>query len=217
MAGYTTEQIRNVAMTGPSGSGKTTLVEQMLFTAGSIGKPGKVEGKDTVADFDDLEKEIGRSLDSALVNLDHGGAHVNIIDTPGSVEFLGKAISALPGVETVIVVIDPDNGIDTVTRRIMKIASDRNLPRMIVINKMDHGGDVAELLENVQEAFGSICQPINLPTGGGTGVIDCFKNTEGESDLGDVSDFHEKIVDQVVEVDEDLMTKYLEEGSVSPE
>ena len=217
MAGYTTEQIRNVAITGPAGSGKTTLIEQMLFTAGAIGAIGTVEGKDTVCDFDDLEKEIGRSLDSALVNLDHGGAHVNIIDTPGSAEFLGKSISVLPGVETVIVVIDAESGIDTVSRRVMKIASERNLPRMIVINKIDHGGDVSALLDNIQETFGTICQPINLPTGGGTGVIDCFKNTEGESDLGDVSDFHEKIVDQVVEVDDDLMAKYLEEGSVSPE
>ena len=217
MAGYTTEQIRNLAFTGPSGSGKTTLIEQMLFTAGAIGKAGRVEDKDTVSDHDELEKETGRSLDSSLAHFDHGGVRINFIDTPGSVEFLGKAISVLPAVETVAIVIDADSGIDTVVRRIMKVAEERNLPRLIIINKVDHGGDIDTLLEAIQEAFGAICQPINLPANGGTSVIDCFSNTEGESDLGAVADFHEKIVDQVVEMDEELMARYLEEGTVSPD
>ena len=214
---YGTADIRNLVLTGPGGSGKTTLVEALLAAAGAIPKAGRVERGETVTDHDPLEREVGRSLDSALVHFDHGGAHVNLIDTPGSVEFLGKSISVLPAVETVVVVIDADNGIDTVVRRIMRIAEERNLPRMIVINKIDHGGDLEELLAAVQETFGAVCQPINLPASGGTEVIDCFGRTDGESDLGPVSDFHERIVDQVVEVDEALMSTYLETGEVSPE
>ena len=216
MAGYTTEQIRNLALTGPSASGKTTLMENMLFSAGAVGKLGTVEGKDTVGDHDELEKETGRTLNSALAQFDFEKTRINMIDTPGSVEFLGKSISVLPAVETVAIVIDADSGIDAVVRRIMRIAAERNLPRLIVINKIDHGGDLDILLESIQESFGSICQPINLPAAGGTSVIDCFSNTEGESDLGSVADFHEKIIDQVVEMDEELMARYLEEGTVSP-
>jgi len=217
MPKYSTDAIRNVAFLGAAGAGKTTLVEALLHDAGVIGRAGRVEDKNTVCDFDDLEKEFGHSLDSAVVHLDHGGAHINAIDTPGGSDFLGRALSILPAVGTAIVVIDANSGIATVTRRVMKAANDNRRPRMIVINKIDHADDLGGLLEAIQEGFGSVCQPVNLPAEGGKSVIDCFQSTSGTSDIGEVAGFHTGIVDQVVETDEALMEKYLEEGEIAPE
>lgn len=215
MANYTTNDIRNLAVVGATGTGKTTLVEAMLFKAGVIGRAGRVEDGNTVCDYDDLEKEFKQSLDSTLVNLNHAGKHINIIDTPGAPDFLGKAIAALPAIETALVVVDTTSGIDTVTRRIMKIAQERNLPRMIVVNKIDQGEDLSAFLELIQESFGSECRPVNLPADGGKAVIDCFENTSGSSDLGNIENHHIAVVEQVVEVDEALMEEYLEKGEVS--
>ncbi len=215
MPKYTTADIRNLAIAGSAGAGKTTLVEFMLHDASVIGRVGRVEDGNTVCDFEDLEKEFGNSHDAAVVHFDHADAHINLIDTPGSSDFLGKAISVLPAVETVVITLDAAAGIDPVVRRLMKIAGDRNLPRLIVINKIDHAPDLTGLLGAIQEVFGNICQPINLPCDGGKAVIDCFSNAEGESDLGDVADFHTGIVEQIVEVDEELMEQYLEQGEVS--
>ena len=215
MANYTTNDIRNLAIVGATGTGKTTLAEALLFKAGVIGRTGRIEDGNTVCDYDDLEKEFKQSFDSTLINLNHAGKHINIIDTPGAPDFLGKAIGALPAVETALVVIDTTSGIDTVTRRIMKIAQERNLPRMIVVNKIDQGEDLSAFLEVIQESFGTECRPVNLPADGGKSVIDCFENTSGSSDLGDIEDHHTAIVEQVVEVDEALMEQYLEQGEVS--
>jgi elongation factor G len=217
MPKYDTEAIRNVALLGAAGSGKTTMVEAMLHNAGAIGRAGRIEDGNTVCDFEDLEKEVGHSLDSALVHFDFGGAHFNVLDTPGVSDFLGRALSVLPAVEMAVVVIDATAGIETVTRRVMKAAAEIRRPRMIVINKIDNASGLDTLLANVQESFGSVCRPINLPTDGGKSVVNCFKNTSGSSDLGDVADFHTGIVDQVVETDEALMEQYLEQGEVSPD
>jgi len=106
MPSYTTEAIRNLALLGAGGSGKTTIVEAMLHAAGEIGRTGRVEDGNTVCDFEDLEKEFHHSLDSALVHFDFAGAHLNVLDTPGISDFLGRAVTVLPAVETAVVVID---------------------------------------------------------------------------------------------------------------
>jgi elongation factor G len=217
MAKHATADLRNIALIGSPGSGKTTLVETMLHAAGVIGRVGRVEDGNTVCDYDELEKEFGSGLDSALVHFDHGGAHINLVDTPGSADFLGKAMSALPAAETVVVMIDAAAGIDAVARRLMKMAGERELPRLIVINKIDNAADVAGTLDALQEVFGSQCKAINLPTDGGKAVVDCLGSDSGSSDIGDVSDHHTALVEQIVEVDEALMEQYLEAGSVSPD
>lgn len=215
MSKYTTENIRNLALTGAAGAGKTTLVETMLHAAGVIGRVGRVEDGNTVCDFDDLEKEFHHSIDSALVHFDHAGQHVNLIDTPGSLDFIGKAVAVFPAVETIAIVIDASAGIGTVTQRLMKRAEERNLPRLIVINKIDGATNLGELISNIQERFGKACLPINLPAGGGTSIVDCLSSDSGDSDLGDIADFHTGVVDQIVEVDEELMEQYLEQGTVA--
>ncbi len=215
MADYTTTDIRNVAVVGAAGAGKTTLVETILHEAGAIGRIGRIEDGNTVCDTDDLEKEFKQSFDSAVVHFDHAGRHINLIDTPGAPDFLGKTISSLPAVETALVLIDASIGIDTVTRRIMKVAEARSLPRLIVVNKIDQGSDLSSLLSTIQESFGTVCQPVNLPSDGCKSIVDCFGNDSGASDLGDVAEHHTAIVEQVVEVDEALMEQYLEQGEVS--
>lgn len=218
MKDYTTAQIRNIALVGHGGSGKTTLAEQILFKAGRVSRAGRVEDGTTVCDFEPEEKKHGHSLSPALVHFDHEGNHVNLIDTPGYPDLLGQSLPALPAVETVFVVIDGVKGIQTVDRRMMRVAAERRLPRVVVINKMDHDNvDLEGLLGQVQETFGSECLPINLPAKGATEVREVFEHEEGDGacDFSSVAEAHTKIVDQTVETDESLMSVYLEQGKVS--
>ncbi len=213
MVSYTTESIRNIALVGHGAAGKTTLVETLLHHAGKLPTPGAVEKGNTVCDFDPQEKAHQHSLDSALVNFDYDGAHINLIDTPGFPDFLGQAIAVLPAVETAAVVINAQTGIEAVTQRMMERAGERQQCRMIIVNKIDTENiDFPGLLDQIQDAFGKECLPINLPASGATRVSDCFFNSTGDSDFSSVAAAHSTLIDQVVEVDEDLMALYLEQG-----
>ncbi len=213
MVSYTTESIRNIALVGHGAAGKTTLVETLLHHAGKLPTPGAVEKGNTVCDFDPQEKAHQHSLDSALVNFDYDGAQINLIDTPGFPDFLGQAIAVLPAVETAAVVINAQTGIEAVTQRMMERAGERQQCRMIIVNKIDAENiDFPGLLDQIQNAFGKECLPINLPASGATRVSDCFFNSTGDSDFSSVAAAHSTLIDQVVEVDEDLMALYLEQG-----
>jgi elongation factor G len=120
----------------------------------------------------------------------------------------------LPAVETVAVVINAQTGIEAVTQRIMERAGERQQCRMIIVNKIDAENlDLPGLLgSQIQDSFGKECLPINLPAGGGAQVVDCFFNPAGDSDFSSVAATHSALIDQVVEVDEDLMALYLEQG-----
>ena len=214
MPEYTTDDIRNVALVGHGGAGKTTLAEALLAYAGVIGAPGSVTNGTSVCDFDPQEKAHQHSLYTSVVHFDHGSRHVNLVDTPGYPDFLGRALPVLAAVETAAVVVDARQGVQMVTRRMMGAAAQRGLARMVVVNKIDADElDLEALLASLVEAFGAECMPINLPAGGGRSVVDCFfEPGDGPVDFSSVKEAHTRIVDQVVEVDEELMELYLEQG-----
>ena len=210
---YSTQQIRNVALAGHPGAGKTTLFEALLHAGGALQAAGTVERGNTVSDFDPLERERGHSIDAGIASVERAGLHLNLIDTPGYPDFRGPALAALGAVETVAIVVDADTGIGHGTRRMMEYARQRGLCRAIVVNKIDHAGhDLAALLDMLRVEFGPEVLPLNLPTDGGTRVADCFGSQHGDSDLGPVADWHQKIIDQVVEINEAVMDHYLDVG-----
>ena len=218
MAHFATESIRTVALVGDGASGKTTLAEALLANAGAIPAAGSVERGTTVSDFDPLEKTYQHSLRASLLHFEVGGTRIHLIDTPGFPDFIGQSIGALDAVETAAVVVNASAGVQMITSRMMEWAAKRGLCRLIVINKIDaENVDLPGILTAVQQAFGKECLPINLPADGGKRIVDCFFNPSGDSDFSSVADAHSALVDQVVEVDEALMSLYLEQGEVAPE
>ncbi len=218
MADYTTADIRNIALVGHASAGKTLLTDALLHAAGAIPALGSIDKGTTVSDYHPLEQKHQHSLTASIASLDHANCHINIIDTPGYPDFIGAALSVLPAVETVAVVINAQSGIESMTRRLMNWAADRNLCRIIIVNKIDADGvDLAALYDQIRETFGSECLAINLPSDGATKVVDCFFNPTGDADFSTVADAHTAIIDQAVEVDEKLMEVYLEQGELAPE
>ena len=218
MPNYRTEDIRNITLVGHTGSGKTTLVEALLVKSGKIGEAGTVERGTTTTDHDPLEKEFQHSLDSAIASLDYDGIHVNLIDTPGFPDFRGPTLTGMAATETTALVINAHNGIELSTRRLMRRAKRRRLCRIIVISKMDQPGvNLTRLVKDIREELGPECLPINLPADNFSKVKDCFFGTEGETDVFSLAEAHEAIIDQVVEVNDELMEKYLEGEDLSRE
>jgi elongation factor G len=218
MAHFATENIRTVALVGDGASGKTTLAEALLAKAGAIQAPGSVERGTTVSDFDPLEKSYQHSLRASLMHFETASTRIHLIDTPGFPDFIGQAIGALDAVETAAIVVNASTGIQMITTRMMEWAEKRRLCRLIVVNRIDaENVDLPGVLASIQQAFGKECLPINLPADDGKRVVDCFFNPSGESDFSSIEKAHGALVDQVVEVDEELMSLYLEQGEVSPD
>ena len=213
MAKYSIESIRALALVGHGGAGKTTLAEALLFKAGAIAAKGSVEKGNTVCDFDAQEKSAGHSLNSALVNFAWEGVHVHLIDTPGYPDFAGQATAALAGVDTAVVVINAQTGIELATERMMHAAQARGLPRMIVINKIDaENVDLPGLVGEIRERFGKECLLLDLPAHGRQEVVEVLEHAAGDADFDSIAHAHRELIDQLVEEDESLLARYLEEG-----
>ncbi len=212
---YTTDDIRNIALLGQAGAGKTMLSEAILHQAGIIPTKGEIERKNTVSDQDLLEKQHQRSLTASVLSFDYQGRHVNLIDTPGYSDFAGQALKTIQAVETVIIVINASSGIETMTRRFFERVREENVSTAIVINRMDMPDvNLEKVYQSIQEEFGSECLAVNLPSENGAAVVGCLYNSGGHSDFSSVDDENEAITDQIVEVDDDLMEFYLEEGEI---
>ena len=207
--------IRTLAFVGAAATGKTCLAEALLARAGAIATPGTLERGTTVSDHDPLERRMQHSLNAAVMHLKHASTRVHFIDTPGGPDFLGQSLPALEAVETAAVVINAATGIEPMTLRMMDYATSRQLDRLIIVNRIDAPDvDLPGLLAQIQATFGRECLPVNLPDAGATRVVDCFFNREGHSDFGSVDDAHRALVEQVVDVDEAWLDRYLNDGDV---
>ena len=204
------DRFRNITLVGHGGCGKTSLAEALMFKTGVTNRLGSVPDKSSILDYTDEEKEKLSSHDSAVCYATHDGLHINIIDTPGTAAFCGPAIASLAASECAVLVISAASGIEVNTRKMFKRARDFGLGVWIVINHIDAANvDLAGLVEKIQEAFGSQCVPLNLPTGGGKDVVDCFTNESGDADFSSVADAHTALIEAVVGADDALMEKYL--------
>jgi elongation factor G len=207
-------QIRTLALVGHGAAGKTTLAESLLAASGAIVSRGSVEKGNTVCDFDPMEKELGHSLQAALASFKWGGVQVHLIDTPGYPDFAGHAIGALAAVDTALVVVNAQTGIELSTERMFALAGERGLCRMIVVNKIDADNiDLPALVGEIRERFGKQCLLLDLPVRHGQEVVELLGHADGESDFASVAAAHRSLIDQIIEEDDSLMARYLEDGT----
>jgi elongation factor G len=208
--GFRPEDIRNIVLLGHAGAGKTSLAEAMLHRCGAITRLGSVETASTTSDFEPEARAHGHSTGSTLLYAMHEGREINLIDTPGSPDFIGQALAAMPAVETAVIVINAANGVEWMSRRLFHAAGEMALARMIVVNKIDqNSAALPGLVRDLKTAFGRELHCINLPCKGGTDVIDCFDVDAGEADFGSVADVHREILESAIEVDEAVLERYL--------
>jgi len=206
--------IRTLALLGHGASGKTTLTESLLAATGSITNRGTVEKGNTVCDYDPIERELGHSLQSALVSFEREGNRIHLIDTPGYPDFSGQAIAALAAVDTALIVINAQTGIELNTERMFELAGERGVCRMLVVNKIDADNvDLPTLVADIQQRFGKQCLLLDLPARHGQEVVELLGHDSGESDFASVAAAHRALIDQIIEEDDSLMARYLEDGA----
>ena len=210
---HSTKNIRNIAVVGHAGSGKTTLIEALLEKSGAIKSAGSVDKGTTVCDYTDQEKRLQHSLEASMCHLEIDGTFINLLDTPGYPDFMGRALSVLPAVDTAAIVINAQTGVELVTQRMMDFSAQRKLCRLIIINKIDaENVNLEGIFKEIRKTFGRKCLPLNLPAQQGKAIADCFFEPADETpDFASVEAAHTEIFDQVVELDDELMEAYLEQ------
>lgn len=229
---YGTKNIRNVALVSHSGSGKTILTEAFLHFTGATTRMGKIEEGNTTADFDEEEIRRGISLYTSVVPIEYGEEKLNFLDTPGYTDFVGEMISALSVAESAIVVVDAVSGFEVGTEVAWTTCNDFNLPRFLLINKMDReNADYKKALDSVQEFSDTRFIPLQLPWGEKQdfqGVIDLLKmkafKGSGKEELEIPDEYkdaaenaHTELVEAAAEGNDSLLEKYLESGELTPE
>jgi elongation factor G len=232
MANFEVDKIRNIAVIAHGGAGKTTLVEAMLFDSGSIDRLGKVEDGTTTTDYEPEEIARKITITSALAFCDWNGYRLNLIDTPGFINFLEDTRGCLKAVDGAIVIVSAISGVKAETQKIWKYAAEFEVPRVVFINKMDkETANFFRAAGELEKAFETEALPLQVPIGSGdsfTGIVDlikmkAFKFNNGkaeESDipseiLAEVEEYRKKLVEKIAESDDALLEKYLEGGMLS--
>ncbi len=211
MPKYTTESIRTIALVGHGAAGKTSLAEALLHAARAIQNKGEVEKGNTVSDFDPQEKAQGHSLYTSITHFEYEDTRIHLLDTPGYPDFAGQAIAALAAVDTAVVVVNAQTGIELTTERMMRWARERKLCTLIVVNKIDAENlDLPVLLDDIRGRFGGLV--LDLPAHGGKDVVEVLEHDSGDADFGSVAKAHHELIERIVEEDLELLEKYLEEG-----
>jgi elongation factor G len=209
--------ICNIALIGHTGAGKTTLAEAILHRCGAIPRLGTIKDGSTTGDFEPEARAHQHSTSSCLMFATHAGRQINIIDTPGSPELVGHALAALPAVEIAVIVVNAAAGIELGTRHLFHAAAEAGMPRMVVVNHIDeHLAKLPDLVEQLRATFGSALHCINLPTGGGSDVVDCFELDTGSADFGSVADVHKDMLEATIEMDDADLERYLSGETIEP-
>ena len=229
------KDIRNVAVVGHNGTGKTSLVESMLYYTGAIPKAEAVAGGKTISDF--TEEEIARkiSVHTALASTEWMGKRINILDTPGTADFIGEAICSFRSAEAALMLVDARDGAQIETIKLWRRLDTRNKPRAVFINKMDkERANSRDVLDNLTEEFHSNFAPVTIPIGYAEefkGVINLIENQAYKfnpngkeeiipipADMAEtVEKYREELIEKAAEGADDLIEKYFEEGTLSDE
>jgi elongation factor G len=233
---YQTNEIRNIAIIGGSGSGKTTLAEALLFEGGIIKRRGSVDNGNTVSDYFSVEKEYGYSVFSTVFSVEWLNKKLNFIDSPGSDDFSGGAVSALSVTDTALMVLNAQYGVEVGTINLFRYAEDLHKPVIFLINQLDKEyADFDKTLLQIKETYGSKAVPIQYPLQTGQHfhqIVDVLKmklyqwKSEGgtpeildipSNELSKAEELHNALVEAAAENDEALMEKFFEEGSLNEE
>ena len=232
MKTYDAKDIRNVLLVGHGGSGKTTLLEAMLFASGAITRMGTVEDGNTVSDHDADEQRRQISVSLSVAPIEWNDVKINVLDAPGTADFVGDVRSAVRAADAVIVVVSAVDGVEVQTEYAWELAVQEDLPRAIFVNKLDRErADFQATLDQLVSAFGNQVAPFELPIGAETefnGIADLLHEKADlypsgpraeESDWPDeihamADPAREKLIEAVAESDDALIEQYLDEGTL---
>ena len=234
MKQYKSNEIKNIALLGSKGSGKTTLAEAMLFECGVIKRRGAVETGNTVSDYFPVEKEYGYSVFSTIFYAEFLGKKLNVIDCPGSEDFVGNAYTALGVADTGVIVVDSQYGVEVGTQNIFRTTAKLKKPVIFALNQLDgEKADYDNAIESLREHFGAKIVAVQYPLQSGPGfnsMIDVLlmKKYEWGPDGGvptiseipaeemeRAKELHNTLVEAAAENDETLMDKYFEQGHLT--
>ena len=172
MKAYNTREVRNLALVGHSGSGKTNLTEALLYQSGATKQIGHVDQKNTLSDFSKEEKERGTSIGTSIIPIEWRKMKLNIIDTPGYMDFISEAMGALRAAEAALMIIDATAGVQVGSERMWKYTEEIGLPRIIFVNKIDgENVNFRELMEEIESLFGKKVIPFSVPIGEGENFV----------------------------------------------